>query len=62
MNASRRECQINRTPTDQIPLAWIGSALEKLDFVSAASEKSREEPARQTAADERKLRCHAVVS
>src|SRR5262249_48460197 len=52
-----RNRQIDRAPADDVPFARVRAALVKIHIVSAPSEICREQPTRQSAADQNKS-CH----
>jgi hypothetical protein len=56
VNPARRNRQINRASTNDIPLARFSAPLVKIDLVSAPSEIRCEQAARQSAADQNKFR------
>ena len=56
MNAARRNRQIDRASADDVAFARISAPLVKIDIVSAPSQICREQSARESAADQNKLR------
>jgi hypothetical protein len=56
MNTPGRNRQINRPSADDVAFARISAALVKIDIVSAPAQVGREQSARETAANENKLR------
>jgi hypothetical protein len=61
MNSARRNCQIDRAPTNHIAFAWIGSAFVEIDIISAASQVCCEQSTGQAAAHENKLSWHQGI-
>src|SRR5438445_5002048 len=55
VNPARRNCQIDRAPTDDVPFARVSAPLVKVDFVSAPPDICREQAPRQSATEKSKL-------